>query len=280
MDTIISDNKLMIGSENKSIISLQNKNKTNIKVFDETKCVIHLLDLSDCLNQYDKFSSDIGNVITNYITDKHVELWKMMKRCDLLEDVSSSGYKSNGRYIIDKDVNSRSIQNFLVVKELCTDYDDYGSIYPDMYTITEFPIGFFDDILINNHMLKSETMRSSWNCRYVCFDTKKLKLDQLTVDEVHHVSTTKKYTLNDDRNFTYNVDHLYILIMFEGIKYMIIQEYSHKYYIYVMSKEISDFTKLFKESKMFRCENITNDIKTIASTENVKMENVCRIIVY
>jgi hypothetical protein len=243
-----------------------------------TKCVIHLIDLTNVLNQDILFNSDIGNIITNFITNIHPELWIMMKRGDLLEDISCSGYISNGRYIIDTNTNS-DFKSDLVVKELCTDYDDYGSILPNLFTITEFPIGYFDDIIINNYLCPFETMHSRWNSQYsyVCFDIEKLNLMNLTINDVYHESMIKKQMM-DDKSITYKLDHLYIIIVYENTKYMIIQEFSHKHRAHIISEKINDLIKLFKEHRMLKRSALTDEMKMIASKQNVQVENVCSLL--
>lgn len=298
-NTVRIADKLEIGHnmnyERKSFVKKSNRSIDHIdptKVFDTSRCVIHLIDLTNIKAKMefliqaneDTKASEIGmktaRYITNFITDQHAELWNMMKRGDLVEDVSSSGYRSEGRYIVDVDKDTKDLgvmRNGLVIRSLYLEYDDYGTIYPDMYTITEFPIGYFDNLVVNSYLCGPD-MKSYWHCELspISLDTKKLRLNSLTKDNVFHVNHALPDT--DDSKGA-DSDYLYVVVKFKGTNYMIIRDYSNRYSKYNMKKELKLFLKMFKESHMFERYDHKSDenIKLIASSENVKIEDVCRL---
>ena len=287
-------NRIEIG-HNLNYDRKSNRSNDQIDLFricDESTCVIHLIDLSHVKEKIilfiqsddDTIATMIGmktaEYITNFITDQHAELWNMMKRGDLIEDISSSGYRSDGRYIVDTDKDTKDLgimRNGLIIKDLYREYDKCGSVYPDMCTITEFPIGYFDNLIVNSYLCGSD-MKSYWHCELspVCFDSKRLCLKNLTPDNVFHVN--HKLPDIDDSNGA-DSDYLYIVVKVKNINYMIIRDYSNRYSNYDMKKELKNFLKMFNESTMFERYDHKNDenIKKIIASENVRIENVCRM---
>lgn len=297
--TIKVADKLEIGHnmtyERKTFIKKSNRSTDKIdtaKVFNDTQCVIHLIDLShvkekmEFLIQADADTSEnviglkMAKYITGHITDQHAELWNMMKRGDLIEDISSSGYRSVGRYIVDTDENTKDLgilRNGLLIRDLYREYNKNGTIYPDMYSITDFPIGYFDNLVVNSYLCGPD-MKSYWHCELspIAFNKGKLRLDKLTTDNVFHVKDNLP-DIEDSKGAT--ADYLYIVIKYKGTSYMIIRDYSNRYFEYDMKKEMRLFLKLFKENTMFERYDHKNDdnIQKIANSEDVSTENVCRI---
>lgn len=296
-NTIRFADKLEIGHnmnyERKTFIKKSNRSIRLIdpsKIFDDTRCVVHLIDLTHIKAKMefllqanpDTTAGMIGTktakYITNFITDQHAEMWNMMKRGDLVEDVSSSGYRSEGRYIVDTDKDIKDLgitRNGLIIKDLYREYDDYGTIHPDMYTITEFPIGYFDNLVVNSYLCGPD-MKSYWHCELspISLDTKRLRLNRLTKENVFHVN--HKLPDTDDSKGA-DADYLYVIIKFKNTNYMIIREYSNRYSKYNMKKELKTFIKMFKELNMFeRYDHKSNEnIKLISLSEEVRIENVC-----
>jgi hypothetical protein len=178
--------------------------------FDSTKCVIHLIkykklsyDSDDSDNDNDNATAD---AINDFITDQYIDLWKMMKKGDLIEDINQSGYRAQGRYYVDDDPKRKKsiLKNGLIIRDLYTELDDYGSIPPHFFTITEFPIGYFDEdkIIVNNKFCPKIKKESYWHSDVQpCFiDCKRLKLDKLTDDNIF-VDYTDDNT--NDNMYTY-----------------------------------------------------------------------------
>ena len=283
-----------INYERNTFIKKSNRT-TNIdtnKIFHENKCVIHLINLEHNKNRMDFFlknnpdisAKTIGKTtatyITNYLSDQHSELWNMMKRGDLIEDISSSGYRSVGRFIVDIDPNNKDLgitRNGLIVKDLYREYNSCGTIYPDMCIITEFPINYFDNLVVNSYLC-GPMMKSYWHCDLssIALDTHRLRLDKLNSNNIFH--SNYKLPDNDD-SVNADADYLYIIVKFKKINYMIISEYSNRYSKYDMKKEIKNFIKLFKKQKLFeRYDHMDDDnILLIAKSENVIPDNICKI---
>jgi hypothetical protein len=287
--------KLEIGHnmnyERKTFIKKSNRS-VSWKVFDKSVCVIHLIDMSHIKTKMEfwvRSNPDVtvgmigtktAKYITDYITDQHAEMWTMMKRGDLVEDISVSGYRSEGRYIVDIDKDTKDLgvtRNGLIIRDLYRDYDIHGSVYPDMYTITEFRVGYFDNPDINDYLCGPE-MKSYWHCELspIALDTKRLRLDRLTKENVFHAN--HKLPDTDDSQGA-DSDYLYVVVKFKGIAYMIIRDFSNRYSVHDMKKELIRFIKMFKESNIFeRYEHESDEnIKRIALTEEVRIENVCRL---
>jgi hypothetical protein len=267
------------------------------KLFDESYCVVHHLSsipgikCSDIkLNQIDEMNEKV-KIISDYITDQNPDLWKIMKRGDLIEinghSINEKHRRSDRLYIVDKDPAPRDlgiIKNGLIIKPLYTDYDQYGTIYPNMFSITEFPLGYFDKVVINDY-LSPPSFRSTrdmdppgqWknNKSPVCFDVKKLKLNRLSQDNVF-------ITINEIvGKESYQVNYLYVIVKYKTANYMIIRECSNKYFTYCIEKELERFINLFKKSVLIECYDIDyldlSMIKSIALKETVEVENICCI---
>ena len=295
------------------------------KSFDKTHCVVHLLssvpglnadtmhadDHDDCNDRSDhndnkgwdenKLSNNGSNksnekvkIISDHITDQNPDLWKIMKRGDLVEII---GYRRSDRlYIVDKDPAPKDlgiIKNGLILKPLYTEYDQYGTIYPDMFSITEFQLGYFDQVVINDYFAQTtdsiySTYSSYSTCPMerpggwwrntkspVCFNVKKLKLNRLTRCNVF--TTTNKIVGKE----SYQVNHLYAVIKYKAVDYLIIRECSNKYFAYCVEKELERFINLFKKTIFIECYDIDDlhesVIKSIALEENVGTENTCCI---
>jgi len=268
-------NRLEVGHR----VRLDKKIIDNTKVFNEEKCVIHLIDLSDIREEEDFDINNILDIISNFITDQHMELWRLMKKGDFIEDISVDVSDEIGQtkrlFIVDnvdnvdsKDLNV--IRHGLGIKNLCTDYDKFGSIYSDMYTITEFSIGYFDDFVVNDYLCPYNTSKMYWHFKKspVCFNVSKLKLNKLINDNVFSASIQKE---------SYLIEFLYIIIKYKNDNYMIIREFSNEYFKYDMKKEETAFIDIFKKSKLLECYELSDNIKILAEKENIQIKNVCHV---
>jgi hypothetical protein len=118
------------------------------------KCVLHLISI---------ISTDDDNdyITVEMIHEKYMnndEFWNSLKVGDLIENVEASGYRSEGLYIVDENLNT-DFKHRLIITELHTKYDDYGTVLPHFYAITKFPIDYFEmaysdkkhQVLVNTH---------------------------------------------------------------------------------------------------------------------------------
>jgi len=339
---IIINHKITLGRYTNISGSESITSKINNNILYADKCVLHLIDLthitkhiyldidSDSLFVEDldsddeininitsshKLKKDISNsnkislqqhlqLIIDYIIDQHSDLWHMMKRGDLIEDISMTQFNdqldclddfspTKGLYIVDKIDNDNNkkcltgsdiIRNGLTIKYLDKMYKSniqnniINNIFiryaPSitMYTITDFPIGYFDNIIINNYMCSGPTdkSRTSWgfdNC-LISLDVNRLYLNKLIKNDVHHVV---KYRYNNQL-----IDYLYVIITFNNLRYMIISEYSSELMRYNMKNEIIYFINKFKSVHHMNTYNKTKDslINEIAASENILINNV------
>ena len=140
-------------------------------------------------------------------------LWELMKEGDLVEDLSTSGYRSNGRFIVKKGKDEK-----LYVDSLHTDYDDYGTVPPEFATITKFPVGYFDNLVTNDGYHAGKNYESYWHSTecYMWLNTIKLKLDNLTPDMI-------KIKKGDDMYY------VHIIVEYDGLKYLLYSEQNKKY---------------------------------------------------
>jgi hypothetical protein len=270
------------------------QNIDTTKVFNESKCVLHLIDLNVILEN-PSTETDYSEIISRFISDQHAELWRMMKRGDFLQniDIISENeftkksclkkkknktkhiHELNKRFIIEKNTNELDldiIRNGLMLKECYTWYNNQATIYPNVYTITQFPVGYFDDIVVNNYLCPSININTEFFWKPsekspIVFNVKKLRLNTLNKDNIFTYNT----------NFEYVIYCLYIIINYRKTDYMIIREYSHKYFDYDMKEEVDKFIKLFDKSRMLECYELTDAIKNVAKKENINIKNVCHI---
>jgi hypothetical protein len=117
------------------------------------KCVLHLISI---------ISTDDDDYITpEMINEKYMdndEFWNSLNVGDLIENVEASGYRSEGLYIVDENLNT-DFKHRLIITKLHTKYDDYGTVLPHFYAITKFPIDYFEmgysdkkhQVLVNTH---------------------------------------------------------------------------------------------------------------------------------
>lgn len=314
-------NQIIVGKNNKLNNKL---NYDVSKVFNINKCVVHLIDTSiykhsnDCNNDNngdddddddDNNNDDNINIklkedeINNFITEHCIELWAMMKKGDFIEDIAISCNNMNNkyynkyhaRYIVDVELNQsihiELIRQGLVIKNL---FDElYESKYKyyltpkiniNMYTITEFPIGYFDNIVFNdffcsNNMINYSNYSNEQNNYFfpILFDTIKLKFDKLTNTDIMNITYNKEeYDHYEKKIMKYNEYYIYIIIIYENIKYMIVSRDTDKYHEYYKIKTMSLFLTHIKSTKMIEClvNSSDDNIKNIAQKENILINNV------
>lgn len=289
-------NQVTIGSysgekniSKKNISQKNDKTKDIDTVFDKDRCVIHLIDTYP--HDIESIDSDIDTdtFINEYISDQYPKLWKMMKRGDIVEDVSASGYRSQGRYIVDTEHSQKDhmkmIRCGLVVRDLYYDYDDYGTVPFNFYSITEFPLWYFDDEnLVVNDTLCNNTFYSYWHSTPtpIALDHKRLKLDSLSSDNIFSRRVKEKKWFNGDSNWFEYYEYLYIVLTFKKINYLIIERFSN-----TKKKSKINSEKKFIEHINYQMLEIVNleqirkeypNVVEIANKENVNNENILFMI--
>jgi hypothetical protein len=221
---------------------------TNIKsnIFNNENCVIHLISCHD---------DDINpSFISNHITKKYPSLWTMMKKGDLVEVVNMSGYRSDGRYYVDE--YKRKKTNNLSINSLYYGYDDYGSIPKHFSTISNFPIGYFNEenIITNNTFVPNTTKSSYWHSNHhpMFIDTKSLKLDTVKYDDIF-----VDYILDDEKE---NYVFAYVILKFRQKDYCFL--------IYKVIKEKVQNDNIIKEL-IKKLINIFKNKPMIVEMENI-----------
>lgn len=289
-------------------------NNDSSRSYDHSSYDHSSYDISSLDSGCDYSSDDINNTEVNqmlenhlslmmdYITDQHGELWNMMKKGDLIEDISITRLNDDleclndylptrGRYIIDEiidnDINDKNIfylkssditRNGLTIK-----YLNKHNIYKisqyapplNFFTITNFPIGYFDDIVINDYLCPNEIPRSCWGMEkcLISLDIVHLGLNKLNKNKIYH-----KIILEHKNDVSFYIDYLYIIIIFDNIRYMIISEYSSEILNHDMKKEKRLFVKKFKTARYLNNYDKDNkNIKMIAFMQKVAIENVLYI---
>lgn len=277
-------------------ITIGTYQKRHIKTSSQTKCVMHLIDF----DQMELFDFDTGSFdsidqfelnelenMARFISQHHSELWDVMKRGDLIKDVSISSDNeilnpTVGVYVVDKldfETNEISgihiIRNGLTIRNL---HKDSGkgkitryNIPSDMYSITQFPLGYFDDIVINDeyspYYHDPRTISLWYSKCMISLDKKALKINKNT--KVFHKT---KNVLYEDRMI--NVDYLYVVLKFNNEKYMIISEYVPLPTKYNIAKEKLAFIKKLRKQNLFELEDIVGDVESIAKAHKIDSKNI------
>lgn len=231
------------------------KTKPIEKINDtKTKCMIHFVDSS--ITDTDKKID--GEYLTDLISDQTRDLWKKMKRGDFVYDL---GQSNPFPYIVDIERDQpehiKILRHGLVIKDPYTLWDPDGSVFPDMFTITEFPIGYFDK-------------RDNTHPCSVWLDVAKLKLNILKQENIFIVKTTEYHM----KNTTY----LYIIITYKKIKYMIMSKSNES----DLDDEnlVDKFIEYFKDPSLTKVsDQINHKICEIAKNENVLEENILLLII-
>jgi hypothetical protein len=272
-------NTIKIGSTKKRT-SIETKSIDTIidALINETKCVIHLIDTSayrSFKEENDEEKIDVSE-INQIITDQHMELWRMMKRGDLIEDLSQSGYMSNGRYIVDKNNSNCDLDIVrcgLIVRDLDREIDKHGTILNSMCTITEFPLGYFDDnnLVVNDYLFPGELPKSIWKEEQsvVWLDTEKLNINEITKDDISHM-------VHKTRN--YDIHYLYLIIEYEKVKYLLYGMYNDQYSKHDIKKIIETIINHLKTVRVFNSEKIDENVCRIASAEKIDSKNILNIL--
>lgn len=270
------------------------------------KCTMYLIDTS--IFENDGETKINGSYLTNLISDQYKDLWKVMKRGDFVYDISnlsgdlsedlseelsedlseelsedlsedpSEPWDTKFPYIVDIEADQpehiRMIRNGLVIRDPDTSWDPMGSVLPNMFTITEFPIRYFDkpitDTSMCSHfkiMIKINTPCSVW------LDVAKLKLNTLTYDNVFHVKTIE-YPLK-------HIQYLYTVLTYKKKNYMIIHRDTENNHNVADNDLIDRFINFFKDPVLTETSNkINHKIKEFAKNENVLDENILLIKIF
>lgn len=230
----------------------------------KNKCVIHIISYGSDNSGSEKKENRLLHPINDYITKHYPALWKMIKYGDLIEDIAVSGYRSTGRYIVDKNNKLSDHKKGLFINQLYTEIDDYGTILPNMYTITKFPIGYFDNLEMNNKMCPYvKKYESYWHSDVSLsfFDVDFLKLNKLTTDNVY------VKTLEDSSKF------MYIILTYKKQNYLIgLMDYSDS-----KKKEkekIQEYIDIFKKCNWFYHCEVDQHVLKLAKEENVSEGNI------
>ncbi|VBB18561.1 hypothetical protein YASMINEVIRUS_1024 [Yasminevirus sp. GU-2018] len=278
--------------------------------FDEADTTDELVDYLRTLSSHDKHTlkTEYLKSLVDFITDQHRELWDIMKRGDIVEDISTTQFNdrlesiddyspTRGRYIVDYDnlnenpnddesgsgSSSRErlsvaqvLRNGLTLRYLTVD-DEPNKLTrhtppKTMHTITDFPIGYFDDVEVNDILCPGEIPRSSWGGECSIFlDESKLKLNKLKKQNIKHV--TRKTIRNNNPT---TVDYLYTTITYNSVKYLLVSEYPTKPMKYNIDREKEFLIKKVRSGKHLDPYDRTKDtvVKSIATKEGVDIKNV------
>ena len=94
----------------------------------------------------DNITIDFSKKDINSVNTTIIQSLTNPKYGDLVEDYSKSGYRTNGLYIINKNINGD-----LIISNISHDYDDYGNIGDNFTLCDEFPPGYWTFALEKNY---------------------------------------------------------------------------------------------------------------------------------
>ena len=108
------------------------------------------------------------NVIQDYLIKN--DIFKGLKKGDLIENIYESGYRTEGVYIIDykQDITSKNDNQtfYKFVNTLDYDYDDYGSIPKNFLCFSEFEA---------DHFIRANFKNASWHTNTIGVSTLDIK---------------------------------------------------------------------------------------------------------
>ncbi len=219
-------------------------------------CVLHLVDIET--GEYYLSAEELQQYLM-----KTKKFWDVIRVGDLVENVAHSGYRSEGLYIIDEDVDN----DCLKIVDLHTDYDDYGTILPHFYAITRFPIGYFDmdysnrehNVIVNNYFCATGKHGAYWHSGscLMPLDKETFGIDQLT----------------DEDLLTIDLDHRQI--------YGIIVEYRNvRYFLTSIYKTTNEFLTYLKEEGFYQFNNLIDSYHGFLSDDSDREKRyvLCDII--
>jgi hypothetical protein len=167
------------------------------------KATVHLVALG-------KLSEHCHIPSNDYLNRKYPGITNAMRRGDIIENVTESGYRSQGVYMWDGKK----------VIEQNTSWDDYGSPSEEFKVVTEFPPGYWDKTMgelktqsglnIKKWCRIEADSQFYWHSDYppVALDAKKLDLDKSAI-------------LCEKRKSTWSGEytHYWTTFMWEGVEY-------------------------------------------------------------
>jgi hypothetical protein len=263
-------------------------------------CTVYLIDTSNYEHLVDLTKVDTnqrisGLCLTDLISDQYMELWGTMKRGDLIYDVrtlidtctndnddneSVDSLKVNQMiqfpHIVDVDKDQpdhiRILRHGLVIRDPCTSWDPLGSVFPDMFTLTEFPIRYFDQPVYRTDMCKYydiETEIGPSPPFSIWLDVVRLRLNVLNHENVFYLRAIE-YPVQ-------TVHYLYVILTFKKNDYMIITKIFHQESMTDMIL-IDLFIDYFEDPCLTKTSNnIDYKITEIAMNENIPIDNVLLI---
>ncbi len=257
--------KLIFGSNRK--ISLD-----RYKEDSDNKCTMYLIDTS--LFETNNITTINGLYLTRLISDQHKDLWKTMKRGDFIYDVSDDKCGSKFPYVVDIEKDQpehiKILRHGLIIKDPYTLWDQNGSIYPDMFTLTEFPIGYFDQYVYNDSMYRCSNNDIEFDipCS-IWLDVTKLKLNTLICENVFHVKIIE-YPIK-------HMHYLYTVLTYKKKNYMIINKQETSQY-HEDQYFVDMFIDYFKDPCLIQVLDLINyKVLEIAKNEQVLDGNILMI---
>jgi hypothetical protein len=139
-DNLLKDSDDNNERDNKFLLDLIRKIYINKLKSKNNNAVVHLVSI---MSHEDDDSDDDSENSDYYmeLVDKYPGIIDMMKRGDIIENVSQSGYRSQGVKFF----------NGINIIDQNEEIDDYGTVPGEFEIITQFPTGYWDhpDLIIN-----------------------------------------------------------------------------------------------------------------------------------
>lgn len=179
-------------------------------ILSSRKATIHLIKCDKKINNECDFENN--KLIENIIKDKYSLLIPLLKNGDIIENLNSSGYRSNGIYFV------KTTQKDFHILQQYFEYDDYGSINEEFKAFENIPLTFYYNCNTNNMYFPENNSKFYWHSvPYLIFDPIKTNIYQ--------------WTINDFKKF---LNIYYKIFIHNNIKYLF---FTNK----INEKELQDF---------------------------------------
>lgn len=296
--------------------------------------------------QENELSIKFMYLINKYLIEHYPNCWKNMKRGDIIQDTTvilcndviksvDKYHATRGRYIISEiniddtkiktkhkviekhihDIKDDVRQNDMIVQYLYGHMENFTQEknitkhIPPFYIITDMPIGYFDNILINISMIRIpivsniiETFANNigssiddynngcvvniWGntkCPII-IDNKRLGMSDINkkyiyyekIKGVGNISPRKKQSIPSNPLGDLRTEYLYCIIEYKDQHYIIITRYVSSYVPYNMKIEKIKFIERLRRCNVFNIYDIRIDkhIHNIAKKHNINPTNI------
>lgn len=196
----------------------------------------------DLRHMSDKNFDKFCKVIVEHLKKVNPVLFHSIRRGDLFENTSESGYRCAGRYIFDVQIDAVTGVKTVTIEHLSDVPDDYGSIPEKFKPIVEFPLDYWNDNKIKALSFDGTGCSSYWHGEMTPDMTMDADLQKQFMDAFSDTKCLKK-TKNEFKKYGlilydwsnakyYRVEHNGLIYIFkideenysDALKYIILGE--------------------------------------------------------